>query len=180
MYPVVDVTFVENPSVPMLNAALAQSPRPAYASHITRLALHKKMGSGEADRAVLLVDYADALSQYPEFIVYLVCRNYWENDRRPFVPFIDEIKEACGILRDQFEAIRNPKLLLKNMKPVCEIYHSPKDNPIRQKLCDFLIEQGEPDYFEQERFWSNYDLEKLAKSKGYGKAEEQIRNMSAG
>ena len=35
-----------------------------------------------------------------------------------------------------------------------------RHNPKRREMCDWLIGAGEPDYFDQVRIWSNYDLER--------------------
>lgn len=47
-------------------------------------------------------DYAEALSEYPEFIVYLVCKNLWENDESLFFPKIKPIKNACKDVMSAF------------------------------------------------------------------------------
>lgn len=102
------VEFLDDCSLPMLNAALAISPSSACLKHLTHLAMHKKVGSGDKDRAVMLVDYVAALGNFPEFIFAEVCRHYRENDWRPFLPFIGEMKEACVLLQEAFERARNP------------------------------------------------------------------------
>lgn len=174
-------------SVAMLQSALMVSPREAVLKHLTHLAIHKKMGSSEADRSVLLADYVSALKDYPEYVIYEVCKHYWENDRRPFLPFIGEMKEACEIFRTAVERLlknKTQKTIGEKSTPKNVFYKSEKDNPIRREICDFLISQGKPDYFEKDRFWSNYDLERnamlLGWAKSSSKAEEALRNLRAG
>ena len=104
----ISADFIDNCPLPMLNAALALSPPQACLKHVTHLVLHKKVGSGDHDRAILISDYVSALSGFPEFIFAEVCRHYRENDRRPFLPFIGEMKEACELLQAAFERARNP------------------------------------------------------------------------
>jgi len=77
------------------DAALRLSPPDAYVRYVSHLALHKKFGSDLKDRAVLISDYADALSEFPEFVVAMVCEGYWKHDKRPFIPYIAEMIEAC-------------------------------------------------------------------------------------
>ena len=97
--------FLRECSLPMLNAALALNAGvDVYRGHIKRLAAHKRLGDTVAQTGIKLVDYAEALSVFPEFVMATVCRHYWENDRRPFVPFIDEMKEACRNMQMRLEA----------------------------------------------------------------------------
>ena len=107
---VVLTKFRENASLSYLRAALALSPKESTLRHLTRLAIHKKFGSNDADRAILLSDYVTALSDIPEFILFMICKNYWENDRRPFIPFIGEIRSACITLMEMFlTELNSPK-----------------------------------------------------------------------
>ena len=105
--------------VAMLRSALVVSPPEACLQHLTHLCLHKRLGSNDADRAVLLVDYVKALAGVPEFVMFTICRTYWENDprdmhRRPFVPSIDELNDACRVLTESLERhlerVKNPKV----------------------------------------------------------------------
>lgn len=84
----------------IIQSALLVSPQEAYLTHLGHLTLHKKFGSTVEDRTIMLNDYLQGLCCYPEFVVYQVCKHYWQNDRRPFVPFIPEMKEACQIFTD--------------------------------------------------------------------------------
>jgi hypothetical protein len=164
----IDIIADINPNCPenIIISALTVSPPESYLKHLSHLAMHKKFGSNDMDRAVLLTDYVSSLATFPEFIVFMVCRHYWENDRRPFLPFIGEIKEACqlfkSVLERELARKKQPILIGTENKPVSNYYEDPLKNPIRRHLCDFLVQQGKPDYFTQSRFWSNYDLEKEA------------------
>lgn len=166
-------------SMAMLQTALTVSPRESVLKHLTHLAIHKKFGSSEADRSVLLADYVSALKEYPEYVVYEVCKHYWENDRRPFLPFIGEIKQACEIFKNAISSLlkRKTDSVLVGKAEKEKYYQSPKENPIRRKLCDFLISKGQPDYFDQDRFWSNYDLERSALGMGWdGKTSLPVKS----
>lgn len=163
--PVVSVSFKEDAPLSLLNAALAMSPPEAIVRHITRLAIHKKFGSNDKDRSVLITDYAVSLSEFPEFLVYLVCRHFWEDDKRPFVPYIGELKEICKLIMVEYEKRRQP--IIPQIKKE-KYYSDPRENPMRRRLCDFLISKGEEDHFDQIRLWSNYDLERQANLKTFG------------
>ena len=104
----ISIDFVDNCPIPMLKAALALSPPQACLKHVTHLVLHKKVGSSDQDRAILISDYVTALANVPEFIFAEVCRHYRENDRRPFMPFIAEFKDSCRLLQEAFERELNP------------------------------------------------------------------------
>lgn len=78
-----------------LEAALRIGQPKSILPHLLRLSIHKRLGSSDEDRAVLINDYAEALSVYPEFVVYLACRSIWENDESPFCPKIKMIKDLC-------------------------------------------------------------------------------------
>lgn len=143
--------------------------------------MHKKFGTSQQEIAVKLVDYANALKDFPEFVVFEVCKFYWESDKRPFVPFIAEMKSACEVFHNALKGYVEKKELGKPVtKP--DFYKSPTDNPVRRELCDYLLGQGEPDYFDQTRLWSNYDLEKRVDGwkNQKAKAEEALGNLSAG
>lgn len=167
---VAELDFLPDCPANMLNAAMAISPRSAVTNHITRLAAHKKFfGSSEKDRPLLLADYATALESFPEFVIFSVCRHYWENDRRPFVPFIDELREACEAMVRALDDRRNPKIEKQERPKMAAMREeeTPHGKDARRALCIFLVEKGEPDYFNQIRLMSNYDLERFAASK-YG------------
>lgn len=143
----------------MLLAAIENSPKEACVRHIAHLTLHKKFGSGDHDRAILLNDYVRALQGFPEFVLYQICRFYWESDKRPFVPFIGEIKEACTIfekaLRDQYERMTRPQpMAIKReapkpvepevmIDPICEAERMlalAKANPTFLSVPDWEVE----------------------------------------
>lgn len=92
--------FCEDCPTPILNAALALSPPASCLKHLTHLTLHKRIGSEDSDRAILLKDYVCALQEFPEFVLATVCRFFWEKDpreerSRPFMPRIDELASVC-------------------------------------------------------------------------------------
>ena len=103
----IDVRFVANPPVAMLNAALALSPSTACLKHLMHLALHKRVGTDQKQLTILLADYISALSGFPEFVIWQVCSHYWTNDPRPFLPFIAEMKDACEALTLRLQSIKS-------------------------------------------------------------------------
>ena len=46
-------------------------------------------------------------------------------------------------------------------------YLDPRENHARRVLCDFLVKQGLPDYFDVPHQYSNYQLEGLVGHRGY-------------
>lgn len=151
---VTDCVVDINPSLPvaMLQSALMASPHSAYLKHITHLAMHKKFGSTDQDRTIMLADYVKAIRDFPEFVVYQVCRFYWENDRRPFVPFIGEITDACKSLT---ECLKNH---LQRMQ-----------EPSQPKIQKQEVKQED---------WTLPTEEEKAKAKAL--VDEAIRYLSAG
>ena len=91
----------------ILQEALKASPKEACVKHLAHLTMHKKFGSTDTDRKIMLNDYVNGLAGYPEFVLHQVCKHYWQHDRRPFVPFIAEMKEACEIFTDALRYFLN-------------------------------------------------------------------------
>lgn len=50
-------------------------------------------------------------------------------------------------------------------------YSDPRENPIRNPLCAFLVACGQQDFYQAIHTHSNYYLEILAKHHGYGKRD---------
>ena len=130
------------------------------------------MGSGEQDKTILLHDYAMALSEHPEFVVWLACKWFWENDPNRFFPKIAEIKRLCDSI--QLPAIKTEREVERIEKPssvkMDAYYRDVRENPVRRTLCDYIKSKGGDDLFDV-RSYSNYQLEILAKSK-YGYRED--------
>ena len=110
-----DLTIGFKPDAPasFVRAALTLSPDEAYLNHAEHLAYHKIMTGGDKGRAVLFNDYVEALKQFPEFIVYLVCKTYWLGDPRPvdeqrFMPSLLELQKACRLVWEAFERAKSP------------------------------------------------------------------------
>ena len=170
----VSIPFRLDITTQIAESALRSSPPQASLAHLTRLSMHKRLGSSDTDRAVLLHDYAEALRPFSDFIVFLACRCLWESDENPFYPKIKPIARLCELLQNSFERVlnssRNQKTISSYKAPPkfdkSQYYATPQDNTIRRVLCDFLIEKGEPDYFNS-RSDSNYQLEMIAKCKGW-------------
>jgi hypothetical protein len=114
-----------------LDAAMRLSPQDAVVKHLTHLSMHKKFGHSDKEIAVKLLDYAAALGGYPEWVVWVVCKGFWEGDSRPFVPFIDEMKKACQIVMDAFGRRMRPAPALEKKKLAKEP-PSRKDRPRSQ------------------------------------------------
>ena len=159
----------------LIEAALRASPGSATIDHLKRLAMHKRLGSNDAERAILLNDYAEALLPYSDFVVYLACKMLWENTENEFYPKIKTIREICETLHRDFSGrmarLSDQKAVAAppRRSPAVREEDSERGKIARRQLCDFLISKGKPDYYDQVRFWSNYDLEKEAAYHGYGK-----------
>lgn len=102
----VEIAFVLDPNAPIgaLEAALRLSPPAANMRHLAHLALHKRLGSSQEDRAVLLADYAQVLQQFPEFVVWTVCKALWQETENAFFPKIKKINDICESVVDKLEA----------------------------------------------------------------------------
>lgn len=152
----------------LFEAALRPSPPSAVLYHLQRLAMHKRLGSDERDRTVLLHDYAEALRCYSDFVVFCACRMFWETNEEPFYPKIKPLRELCELLHQFFTKCLNapnlPTQIEAQSSAKVSRYSDPFPHPVRRQICDFLIAKGEPDYF-ADRHKSNYDLEEVAYKK---------------
>jgi hypothetical protein len=175
--PEISITYRDDLDIRVVEAALRSSPPSAALAHLTRLAIHKRLGSSDADRAVLLHDFAEALRPYPDFVIYVACKSLWETDESPFYPKIKQLATLCELVRDNFSQLlmnfrSDSKALPTSQKQKfnkADYYSNPQENPLRRELCDFLISQGKDDYFEQCTMYSNYQLECKARGLGWGK-----------
>lgn len=154
----------------LIEAGLRTSPPAATINHLQRLAMHKRLGSSDRDRTVLLHDYAEALRPYSDFIVYIACKLFWENDADAFFPKIKPLREVCENLHQLFNRLLDAPNLpnaLAPPKPDRKNYYSdPYPHPMRRQICDFLKSKGEQDYF-RSALYSNYELEQMAAKYGW-------------
>lgn len=173
----VSLSFFQNPDRKIVESALRHSPPHAATKHLMRLAVHKRLGSSDEDRAILLHDYAEALRGYSDFVVFMACKCFWENDASGFYPKIITLQSICEEIHQAILAAHRQLIDGKPSKPAPNRYDKsqyfldPKDNPLRRTLCDFLIAKGDEDHFEDTVMWSNYYLEMIAKSKYGWKAD---------
>lgn len=149
-----------------LESALRPSPVQGIIAPLTHLSLHKRLGSTDQDRAILLRDYIEALKVYPEFVVWLVCKAFWNDNASNFFPKIVALKTLCDTVERAFRR-ELPTAQIEKPKPQKRLREeeSEQGKIVRRKLCDFLVNRGEPDHFEQDRLYSNYQLEGLCASK---------------
>lgn len=168
------IPYHSNVDLKTIESALRHSPSSASVSHLQRLAMHKRLGSSENDRTVLLHDYVAALKPYSEFTIYLACKSFWETDPSGFYPKVIVLVELCELihmsLKNILAATSGCKQLTSTAKPKFDMnnyYKDPRDNPLRRQLCDFLISKGVDDYFDMATFYSNYQLESLARNRGW-------------
>ena len=88
---------------------------------------------------------------------------------------VAEMKQLVRFRKAVMKAFENArKLFLSNggqkmiegqkSKPV--YYNDPRENPKRRVMCDFLISKGREDYYDQTRFYSNYELERICVCEG--------------
>lgn len=157
----------------LIESALRQSPDAAILKHLQRLSLHKILGSSEKDRSILLHDYAVALGGTSEFIVWTVCKAFWEDDGNKFFPKIFELKRACSAISDGFQrAIVAPTIPPKpKFIPRVREEESDRGKSDRAKLIKFMKEKGDENDYSNDRFYSNYQLECIASSKFGWKSE---------
>lgn len=146
----------------LLEAALRPSPPAACVAHLTRLSIHKRLGSSDADRAMLLHDYADALRDYSDFVVYLACKSLWESNESPFYPKIKTLRDVCETFHVAFTGLigrLSDQKAIAAAPPPKRVKEEDSDQGKirRREMCEFL---GKPEYFDQVRLWSNYDLER--------------------
>lgn len=178
----ISLSYNDNVSAQIIENALRSSPPSAILSHLQRLAMHKRFGSSDNDRTVLLHDYAEALRNYSDFTVYTACRALWETDPSPFFPKIKILGDLCAIIQDSFNNLSRGGTKMITSAPAAldraNFYQSPKDNPLRRVVCDFLISKGKKDYF-NDLTESNYNLEMLARHNGYQVKEENRDEQNA-
>lgn len=130
--------------------------------------MHKRLGTNDDQRTLLLHDYSESLRDFSDFTVYLACRTFREVTENPFYPQVAVLKNICVEIKNQLMAKAFPQLMAPEKKPrFDEIYYSkPQENPIRRTLCDHITGKGGEDYF-NDNSYSNYQLERLAVS-NYG------------
>lgn len=163
----VQVLLRDNLSQEWIDSALRMSPISATIGHLKRLAMHKRLGSSDSDRSILLHDYSDALKPYSDFTVYLACKIFWERDKSNFFPRVKELSEVCEILRGFFTSLRENIVSLAPPKetPRVKAEESDQGKQDRRSICGHIIDAGGPDYFYDPI--SNYRLEIVASAK-YG------------
>ena len=137
---VIDCVIDLIPEKSALADTLKISAKEAYVKHLTHLLMHKKFGSTNQDRPVMLADYVKALENFPEFVVYQVCRFYWEHDRRPFVPFMGEMADACQIFTDAIKRLLNHDSGAPRIKKQAEEPWTPPTEEDKQKISNMLAE----------------------------------------
>lgn len=117
-YAEVGLCCLDSVSDAILVSALRPSPVNGCVAHLTRLALHKRLGSTPEDRTLLLNDYGENLRNYPEFAIYLACRWFWENDDSDFAPNLGKLRAVVEGITDrlyEFQRRRaNPPKLAHN------------------------------------------------------------------
>lgn len=164
----------------VIEAAHRRSPTDAYISHLNHLALHKIFGSSIQDKSILLHDYASALSQFPEFIVWLSCKFFWEKDQNKFFPKIAEVVNLCEKMLAEIPPLPSAQLTHtpKPPKP-CAVREEDSDigKSKREELIDFMKSKGNEDDYSNLSFYSNYSLEQIARCKfgwrRYAQEEQQ-------
>ena len=149
----------------LLEAALRPSPPAAITEHLVRLAKHKRLGDSDKTRAILLHDYAEALRHYSDFVVYIACKTLWEDSDREFYPKIKTLREVCETFHAAFTSLLGKVVSQGTLAAAPKVKlgkeeDSPGGKQRRREMCDYLVSIGKPDYYDQVRFWSNYDLEK--------------------
>lgn len=166
----VAVLLVPNIPERAIEAAHRRSPTAAYVAHLTRLSMHKILGSSVTDKTILFHDYATALAQFPDFVVWIACKWFWEKDPNKFFPKIAEIADLCEKIlaelpRPPSHQIAKPEAARKP-KPMRE-EESDSGKARRAELLKFMADHGDTNDYSNTNANSNYSLEGLARLK-YG------------
>lgn len=167
-----DITLSLNPNIKKswLESALRPAPIHGITGALTHLMLHKRLGSNDQDRKILLRDYVEAMRGYPEFVVWLVCKTFWQDNTSNFFPKIAELRKCCDAIEQKLRRECGQALSIEQKPkepPRKREEESDRGREDRRKLCDFFVNRGEVDYFDQHRTYSNYQLECRASAK-YG------------
>lgn len=159
-----------------LESALRIGPFEAVTTHFSKLIVHKRLGSNEKDRVILITDYLEVLQRFPEFVVAAVCRACIEDNESGFCPPIAVLKHLCEAVQGKITralfAIAPPEK--PKEPPRRREEDSDRGKADRRQLCDFLINRGEADYFDMVRLYSNYQLEGLCASKYHWRLGDPI------
>lgn len=156
---ILSLDLKQNITPSFIKSALRHSPPSASITHLTRLAVHKRMGSTDADRSLLLHDFAVALAEFSEFVVFLACKTCWENSESGFYPTIKVLRDICA----QIDGTMN-RALLAPPEPKTEQRRvreedTTRGQDTRRKICDEILALGGEDEFGG--IQSNYQLESV-------------------
>lgn len=167
----VDITFFLNRPLDkkLVESALRNSPPSTVLAHLTRLSLHKRLGSTDQDRQILLHDYADALREFSEFTVFSVCKAFWEDSRSGFYPKIVELREACeavtAVLKREYNQLQ---LDAPAPKPKAMREEDSRGGKARRAhLLEFISSKGKELEGVSDLYPSNYSLEGTARGLGW-------------
>lgn len=176
----IDVPINRNADPKWFESAIRHSPPSSTITHLSRLSLHKRLGSSDQDRSILLHDYAEALREFSEFVVFVACRHFWENDKGGFYPKIAALKQICkeidAAIRSAYTATmpaiedkrdeereRQNQEELEQLRRLAEL-----EKQENERMIAFLVKATGRDESEFRTGWyDNYRLSMVASAHGY-------------
>lgn len=149
--------------LPRLASEIENKNHPRKREALLRLALHKKpTGIGQATMNAYMDDLASDLAQFSALAIELACTHIRRSHESPFFPQSKTIFDTSEAIQKSFAA--NMRKDEPRIEKGEKFYRDQKENPVRRKLCDFLISKGCEDLF-NDQMYTNYQLEIMAKSK---------------
>ena len=153
---------------------LRPAPKSHVIYHLGRLAAHRRNTRGGEAFQVIMEDIALDVGDVSEWAVVMACAEMRKKNSAWFPntgEILDIIKKYSSMLENLYvkrlEGAKPAEGKSFNRRDMNNYYKNPKENPLRRELCDFLLQKGEPDYFDFTAMYSNYQLEIVAASK-YG------------
>lgn len=144
-------------------SALRQSQQESLVKHLTHLAVHRTVIGGAEGRMILISDYVQALKHYPEFVVYLACRCWWESATGEFFPKIDMLRSVCESIYGQLSHVLLPPPEKPKLPPRVRHDASDTGQSERNAICAALVALGCEDMYSGRV--SNYQLQMLLSAK---------------
>lgn len=136
----VGLVIPANVSEMVIESALRKSPVEATISHLMRLSVHKRLGTSEQDRAILIRDYAESLANIPEFVLHLACKHFRENGESHFFPTIKELKDICREIESAIKASRHKPAVQIEKKTEPEEPWTPPTDDDKEAVSNMLNE----------------------------------------
>lgn len=180
------ITKKDVPAV-LWETLLRPSPRSHVIYHLGRLAAHRRNTRGAEAFQVIMEDIASDLGSISEWAMVMACAEMRQKNDAWFPntgEIIAVVKKYAVMLDNLYlkrlESDKPANDTKPKVKRMDKYFSGPKANPMRPVVCDFLVAHGEPDHFDNDRLYSNYYLEGIAKSKyGWEGSTEGNKNEEA-